>query len=343
MKTKYLLLTVLGFAALGCAKSNTPSTGETAQEYLNLWMDKYHPGIAQNTDGIYILKDIPGSGKVWESDTAYSYLKVTVKGLDGVVTSTSDENLSKQLGTYEPGDYYGPYYQATGQGASYAGLDAILSGMRVGGTREAVVPAWLITTNRYKTHKEYMNAASQSASLIYTVSLFGQTNDVSKTEVDSLKSYVTRHFGQVSPVSYDPDKEADGTFYFVSNANLFPEDDARTDKASGTINYTGRLLNGQVFDTTIEKVAKDAGIYNAAKSYAPVSVSFASSWNSVTMGGSSSLIDGFKGGLYLMKYVGEKAVIIFTSDHGYSTSGSGSSIPSWSPLQFEIELVTLSE
>ena len=44
-----------------------------------------------------------------------------------------------------------------------------------------------------------------------------------------------------------------------------------------------------------------------------------------------------------MKYPGQKAVAIFTSSQGYSTTGSGNTIPAWSPLLFELELVDVSE
>ena len=72
-----------------------------------------------------------------------------------------------------------------------------------------------------------------------------------------------------------------------------------------------------------------------------MSITFSSKWDGISMSGSSSLINGFKGGLYLMKYEGEKAVIVFTSAHGYSTNGNGDNIPAWSPLQFELELVSI--
>jgi FKBP-type peptidyl-prolyl cis-trans isomerase FklB len=199
----------------------------------------------------------------------------------------------------------------------------------------------MLTTNRYNTQQEYINASSVSSSLVYSVTLRGQTEDVSAVEKDSLTRYVNRHFGPVAPTVYDSEKENDGTFYFISDAGSHSEQEERGETSNATINYTGRLLNGQVFDTTVEKVAKDAGIYNASKTYAPVSITFSSKWDSISMSGSSSLIDGFKGGLYLMKYEGEKAVVIFTSAHGYTTTGSGETIPAWSPLQFELELVSV--
>lgn len=344
MKTKYIVLAALGLLALGCTVDNSLSSGEVAREYLAIWMDKYHPGISPNADGLYILKDTPGTGSQWDPEQAYAYVECTISGLDGTISSTTEENLAKQLGSYSKANYYGPQYKLTGEGYSYAGFDALLQGMRIGGTREALVPSWMLTTSRYSTQKEYLDAASSSISSIYKVTLKGQTADVTETEKDSLTRYVVSHFGNIAPVSYDSETDPDGTFYFITNASIFEKEEAtpREDSATGTINYTGKLLNGQVFDTTVEKVAKDAGIYNASYSYEPVSVTFNQDWNSITMGESSSLINGFKGGLSLMKYKGEKAVVIFSSSHGYSSSGSGEVIPAWSPLIFELELVTVS-
>ena len=346
MKIKYsILLAALALFAIGCTEENLPSAGETAREYLKLWMDKYHPGISATPDGLYVLEETVGKGSLWTSEEAYSYLDVTVRKLDGTISSTTDMKLAQQLGTYSVGNYYGPKYLLTGEGNSYAGVDALLSGMRIGGTRTAVVPAWMLTTSRYSTQQEYLDAAaSTSVSLIYTLSLKGQTNDVEATELDSLTRYVYSNYMQARPVSYIEDEDPDGTFFFLSNASQFESAGAtkRGDTDSGTINYTGRLLNGQVFDTTVEKVAKDAGIYDSSKTYAPVSITFASEWDSVSMGESTSLINGFKGGLFLMQYPGEKAVVLFTSSHGYSSSGSGSTIPGWSPLIFELELVSVS-
>ena len=344
MKTKYILLAALGLALAACAQENTPGAGETAREYLSLWMEKYHPGISPNEDGLYILQDQPGTGDLWDPATAYSYVEVTVRSLGGVVSSTASEQLSKQLGTYAKGDYYGPRFQATGEGSSYAGFDALLKGMRVGGSRQAVVPAWMLTTNRYGTQKEYLDAAASSASLIYDVTLRGQTEDVAQTEKDSIARYVARKYGSVPASSYKPGESPDGTFFFISDTTAFVDEGAkpRGTSGSGTIHYTGRLLNGQVFDTTLERVAKDAGLYSGSKSYGPATINFDSSWSSITFGSNGSLIDGFRGGLSKMRYQGQKAIVVFSSSQGYSTSGSGNSIPAWSPLEFEIELVSVS-
>ena len=236
MKTRYLLLAALSLTLLGCTRDNTPTSGEIARDYLALWMDKYHPGISANSDGLYILKDEPGTGDLWDSEQSYSYVEVTVRTLNGTISSTSDSTLCKQLGTYAKGNYYGPRFQATGEGSSYAGFDAMLKGMRSGGTREAVIPAWMLTTSRFDTQQKYLDAATSSTSLIYGVTLRGQTNDVTETEKDSLYSYVQRKYGNVLSSSYKSDTDPDGTFYFISDTSAFVNSD---------INLTGGTDDGE--------------------------------------------------------------------------------------------------
>ena len=327
----------------GCAKKDTTSTGTQAQEYLNLWLNEYHPGVKASPSGVYILEEEVGSGSAWNSETSASLLLTTIRSLNGVISTTGHEEYAKQLGTYAAGNYYGPVVTFTQSG--YAGVEAILTGMREGGTRTAVVPSWLLTTDRYSTQKEYLDACTNSTHLIYTITFTGQADDVAKWEQNSLKDYVRAHLGNTVQVTSfnDATQEAD-IFYFGSNAASVQE--GQEPIASGKnyqLNYTGRLLNGQVFDTTIEKVAKDNGIYDSSRTYAPVTITTADSYENYALGGSTGLVDGFKGALSLMKYVGEQGTALFTSSLGYTSSGSGKSIPPYAPLRFDLEIVSLNE
>ena len=340
--SKYIIAIALGLAAAGCAKPVTTSTGEWSQEYLGMWMEQYHPGIQQQPSGIYILEDQPGTGALWNAELPYTFATLTIRTLSGSVSSTTDETLSRQLGTWASGDYYGPRIQTTGDGYSFAGVDAMLEGMRVGGKRTAVIPAWLLNTTRQESRQAYMDACTTSSSLIYTIGVEGQFEDLEQMEKDSLKNYVLHQLDNAVPVATYGDKEQDGSFYFLSLGH--PADaEERSETESLRLHYTGKLLNGQVFDTTNEKTAKDAGIWSADSEYASHSVTFASDWSSIQLDGSSSLIEGFKGALSLMKYPGEKAVALFTSSHGYTSSGSGNRIPGYSPLLFEFELLPAEE
>ena len=105
------------------------------------------------------------------------------------------------------------------------------------------------------------------------------------------------------------------------------------------INYTGRLLNGLVFDTNIERVARENWLYSKSKTYSPVQIIWGEEYSDITMTSSkSSVIPGFALTLWQMKAM-EKGVGVFYSKLGYGSSGSGDAIPGYAPLIFEIELV----
>ncbi|MFY7909802.1 MAG: FKBP-type peptidyl-prolyl cis-trans isomerase [Emticicia sp.] len=55
--------------------------------------------------------------------------------------------------------------------------------------------------------------------------------------------------------------------------------------------------------------------------------------------GANGVVKGFEEGLLKMK-VGEKATLVFPSSLGYGTTGSGSSIPPYAPLIFNVEIVS---
>lgn len=334
---------VLCLAAAGCAKEESSSMGADARAYLDVWLAKKHPGVQPNADGLYILSETPGTGDYWDVNRAYNMAEVTIRDMDGVITSTTDRTLAQQLGTYSVQNYYGPIYLAQGTSISFAGVDALMSGMRIGGSRTAVIPSWLLTTNRYDTEAEYLANCDNAAHLIYSVTLTGQTDDPSGVENTQVARYVAEHYPEVTePSSYTED-EADGSFWFISDTTPF---EGQTEFARDTtlyINYTGRRLDGQVFDTTLSRVAKQAGIYDASKTYEPVFIRYASSYEDITMTGSSSLINGFKAALALMKWDLQRCTVVFTSAHGYSYSGSGDAIPSYAPLIFELEIVKYEE
>lgn len=339
-KSILLLSTVLILLAAGCAKSGGNTTGKDAQLRIGEWMKKYHPGIQPNADGLYILEDEPGTGELLDGET-FPYVKIrgTIRTLDGTISSTTEEEVARQLGTYKYGNYYGPKYQYLGENYSYAGLDALLGGMRLGGRRKAVIPAWMLTTSRYSSQEGYLNACTSSTHLIYDITPISQILDAETDCINRVKSYVSLNYPGTESVSYVDGAEADDSFFFISDVSAFKEEDKLANESSVQINYTGKLLDGTVFDTTIRKVAVDARIDSDDKTYEAQSVTISSTYSDVTMGDSSSLINGFKGALSLMHWKGQKAVAVFSSAHGYGSTGSGNVVPSYEPLIFEIEIL----
>lgn len=117
----------------------------------------------------------------------------------------------------------------------------------------------------------------------------------------------------------------EGLYVFWEVANESGKSIVRGDTV--TVNYTGRLLNDEVFDTSIEQVAKDAGIFSSSRKYEPLK--FRPGYNFA--------IVGFEFAISLMKE-GEKATVIFPSRLGYGTQPSGP-VPANAPLIFEIEIL----
>jgi FKBP-type peptidyl-prolyl cis-trans isomerase FklB len=93
------------------------------------------------------------------------------------------------------------------------------------------------------------------------------------------------------------------------------------------VDYTGKLLNDNVFDTSIESVARDNNLYTSNRDYIPIRFRI----------GLGALIFGFEYGVAQMEQ-GDKATVFIPSGSGYGRNPNGE-IPSNSPLIFELDLI----
>lgn len=320
-----------------CATEETVYVNEDAKRYFDAWLSVNHPEATPSGLGVYIIDELPGSGETIGDADAYLFVEYTVRDLDGNIKETTLEKISKQVGTYSRSNYYGPRVFLNNRAATPAGFLEMIKGMRVGGTRTAIVPGWLNVKADHETADDYLKEESGTAA-IYTCKLTGKTDDINKWQIDSLERYVAKHMGDVDSTFY-------GYYYKQIRA---PKDSLQIPRdTSFHINYTGRLLNGQVFDTTIRDTAKVHGIYSASKSYAPVQINMSESHSEITLGSpgissGSTLVEGFS---YCLSKMGhnEKGICAFYSPFGYMHNGSGNAIPGYSPISFEIELVDKAE
>jgi FKBP-type peptidyl-prolyl cis-trans isomerase FklB len=93
------------------------------------------------------------------------------------------------------------------------------------------------------------------------------------------------------------------------------------------VDYTGKLLSNKVFDTSIESVARTAGIFSNSRNYTPLKFPL----------GRGFLITGFEFGVAQME-MGDKATVFIPSLFGYGNNSNGE-IPANAPLIFELNLV----
>ena len=111
-----------------------------------------------------------------------------------------------------------------------------------------------------------------------------------------------------------PSKSSSGLMYVISEPGTGEQAQAgKTVK----VHYTGRLLDGTKFDSSLDR--ND-----------PIEFKL----------GQGMVIKGWDEGIALLK-VGGKALLIIPSNLAYGSRGAGGVIPPFSPLTFEVELVSV--
>lgn len=338
---KKIIVSIVMAAALiavaGCAKRDTIGPNDANKRYLEAWMSLNYPGLEPTGLGIYVIEQVDGTGVEVKED-GYVLLDYVTTDIHGNITAYTGEETAKQVGEYSVTNYYGPKFSSTFEGGLPAGLIDALKGMKVGGHKKVIIPTWLMTYSEYKTEEEYLNVSTDVETKIYDFTIEAFTEDINEWQVSEIGKYFDEHrdvFGTMTVKDSIPGHEG---FYYKS---IVPAIDTTSFKSDTTvyINYTGRLLNGKVFDTTDERLAKDSGIWSSSKTYAPTQINWGEAYTDITMGsGASSVISGFALTLWQMRAM-EKGVGVFIADYGYSYSGSGDNIPAFTPLVFEIELV----
>ena len=346
MKRLIIIFLPVLMLALSCAQQGTVGKNDAAKRRFDAWVNVQkgkHPEYKwQQTElGSWILEETIGTGAPSGDADEFPYIRceITTEDLDGNIQTTTSAALAKKLRKWEPSYYYGPVISYRAGNSLLAGVEELVAGMNVGGSVRAAIPGWLLTAKRYKNAKGYLDNVT-GTDAIYTIRLVETIPDVVQWELDSLARFIPTQ--GIAPA----DSAGKEGFYYIckkapASDRAFPSD------TTVYINYTGRLLNGLVFDTSIADTAEFYGIRSASRTYGPVKITWASEYSSITMGSSStSLAEGFAFALWKMKAY-EKGRTVFRSYLGYKESGIpntaqtvfGVSIPGYSPLIFDIEFV----
>ena len=318
-----------------CTKAPVIENNLLAKRYFDAWVKANHPEAGTTALGTRILSDIPGNGELIgdPEKTPFVYCTYRSTDLEGNISKTTSEQDAKQLGTYDETSYYGPRIVYRGSNYLDAGVSDMMETMRVGGTRTAAIPGWLMSKKSYKSADDYYKNESGS-NAIYTFTIEEAISDIVKWEIDSLDSFMKHQYPGVDSTSYG--------YYYIKLEE--PLDTTEFDKGKSVyINYTGRLLNGKVFDSTILDTCKDNHLYVAGKTYSPTELKwYDEDDEKITFSGGGSMINGFEKCISGMK-AGERGICIFYSTLGYGIDGSGEKIPAFSPLMFEIQMLGLNK
>lgn len=120
----------------------------------------------------------------------------------------------------------------------------------------------------------------------------------------------------------------DGLYYVITQ-----EGNGETPANGNTVsvNYTGTLLDGTMFDSSVEEDAKAGGVYREGRDYnTPLEFAL----------GQGRVIKGWDIGIALLTK-GAKATLFIPSSLGYGARGSGAVISPNAVLKFDVELVDI--
>lgn len=120
---------------------------------------------------------------------------------------------------------------------------------------------------------------------------------------------------------------ADGLYVIVKKKGNGPK---VTMGSKVRANYTGRLLDGTIFDSSVESDARSGEIYTANRKYEPIG--FVAGQNNVIMGWEKGLM-GLNQGTVVQ--------LVIPSALAYGPKQAGPMILPYSPLVFDIEIVSV--
>ncbi len=123
-------------------------------------------------------------------------------------------------------------------------------------------------------------------------------------------------------------KTEDGLYYVITKQGNGPKPSLGQ---KVFVNYTGKLLDGTMFDSSIEEDARAGNVYSEGRDYSqPFSFK-------IDLG---EVIKGWDKGIALLSK-GGKATLIIPSRLGYGARGAGPKIPPYSVLVFDVELIDI--
>jgi len=322
----FLFLPVL-LMAISCDRVEKDPLGDEMARF-NAWVDVNNLSSYKTPSGLYYINQVEGTGdSPRDSDIiVYKYIN---RNLDGYIYNNTYKDTAKLYdiyGLYKSTTHYVPVVkQYFSKNSTPRGLIEGLGKMKVGGKARLIMPSSLAYG------KDGYGQIPSYTSLIWDIELVNVFHGtIAEYEQSLIDKYVTDNgFTPLNDTLYYKQKVAG-----VDNGGVKKD-------SIVAINYIGRFLNdGFIFDTNIKQVALDSNIYNSSRTY--------SSWSFRV--GSTSKYDGvdppkltFQSALTHMKE-GETSYFLFPSKYMYGADGNTTGatiIPAYTPLVFEIQLVTV--
>lgn len=273
--------------------------------------------VAPSETGVYYLEEKAGNGTLIKNGD-YISMNFTVNTIDEKkVFSSLDRNQPISFVYGEPFDT--------------KGLDEGIGKMKKGTKARIVVPSAMGFGEKGRKDMSGNEIIPPFCPVIYDVEIL-----TVQSKAEHEKELAAKEAKSKSEAKAAESKEPVLIQNFMKSKNLSAKPTASglyyVEKVKGqgakavagkkvSVHYTGRLLDGTVFDSSLER--------KPAKPY------------EFTLG-AGQVIPGWDEGIALMNE-GGKAMLIIPSKLGYGPNGSGDKIKPFSPLMFDVELVKVTK
>ena len=329
----------------GCADTESPQKEVSEYYVMDRWMKKNRPDVPFIDSGYYykITKPDVYLDTTTIADSTLVEFYSDAKYLDGEVFLNSDPYKARQLGQFTYETRYVPYRIIT-ENYSYPftniGVRATILKMKMGESAEI----FLSGDNSYGDVEEsvdqYSGFGGSVAFVANSISKFDiKITAIEQSPKDTVMNSVIEYATKILKVNAK-DSVKRGMYVkridSLGGGNFVGQKDTMVQ-----LRYTGKFLDGFVFDTNDKEVAKANNIYNPSNAYA--TMSFKNRKTGATISDSDqTYIVAFTEAVRYMK-PGDKAVMISIPEWCYEESGNfnevGTLIQSYMPLIFEMEII----
>ncbi|MEX2513972.1 MAG: FKBP-type peptidyl-prolyl cis-trans isomerase [Cyclobacteriaceae bacterium] len=293
-----VLVIVISTMFYSCQKKKTTSDG-IEYKYINEGNDK-------TKDGDFVL---------------YQFIAKTSS--DSVFISSYDQPIP-------------PYLQHSDTAETRTGIDEIFlnlnngDSIEINATAEQIftaqgVPPFLKNDDRVTINIGVINVVEEEIFEDYFNDLVAEQQKKQAAEAETkLEDDIKTIENYISENNLEADRTESGLFYVIEEEG----DGEKVEQGNKiSVNYTGYVMDGTVFDTSLESKAKESNTYNEERPYEPFTFAV----------GQGMVIPGWDEGLQLLKN-GSKAKFLIPSTLAYGPSQRGEVIKPNSILIFDVEV-----
>jgi FKBP-type peptidyl-prolyl cis-trans isomerase len=300
--TRFVFLALLAVFVFACGDKDDNLGKEKEMRLLRQYLEARNIQQEPESSGIYYVLLEEGIGSL-PGRNDWVIINYTARLIDDRIFDTTDEEVARRNKIFSSSVIYGEKRLHLEQ----LGLKGVLEGillMREEGKARLIIPS----------HMAYGSMATGMippySTLIYDIELVRVIKDAQAYEQQLINDYIELY----NDSTHLSVRHIDGIYFIELDPGTGEVNPSEGDVVR--IHYRGSFTDGRVFDSNIGRNTLNITI------------------------GSKGVIPGFEKGIKLMKEKGKSRILVHSSD-GYGTDGSGTTIPGYTPLVFDLELTEL--